>query len=311
MNNKIGIVLPTRNRPELLDAWLDRACRMTSLPDKIMVIDDCSDAPINVDYLIKKYHTIADRLMFTRLQSNVGVARATLIGAQSILHWVGWAMFASDDDEIRPDTIRRFRAIVEEYPAIGFVVGNSKWVTPNGISWVSGKSIRSGIHPYHEFWKDGQSQQLRIPGEAVLYNLHQMDSMRLIYPHTNEGLCYDTGLTMSLAVRFGWYKSDCTAVTFNLNPTGVFASAKQQTRVRSVMALLDGFESRLNRKELRLVRESGVLGYVEPPKALIRDVYPDWITPMYRKLRAKRWRERFVRRFFPKAVQQWGAKWYT
>jgi glycosyltransferase involved in cell wall biosynthesis len=90
------IVIPTRNRPDMLRRAVLSACRQTFASFEIIVIDDASDQQGRD--VLKDFSAVAIRVL--RMPERVGVAAARNVGIESAQGQ--YVSFLDDDDEYLP-----------------------------------------------------------------------------------------------------------------------------------------------------------------------------------------------------------------
>jgi glycosyltransferase involved in cell wall biosynthesis len=169
-----SVIIPTYNRPLLLEKALQSA-RGTQWPDlKIIVVDDCSPSA-ETETVCRTYHA-----QYVRLQGNSGpgIARQTgLLATKS-----RWAILLDDDDELRPDSlVIAARAISSlegstRYPCIQFAHLNAsldcsfKIVSFDDYLHHRVKGDFTSIIQVQRFISSGLSfPSIRIGGEHLLW----------------------------------------------------------------------------------------------------------------------------------------------
>jgi len=95
----VTVVIPTRNRSELLRRSVASVLAQTVADFELIVVDDGSDEPVRAADLAHD-----DRLTLLRHDRPVGVCSARNVGMH---HARGrWITFLDDDDELLPDTLQ-------------------------------------------------------------------------------------------------------------------------------------------------------------------------------------------------------------
>ena len=89
----LSIIIPTYNRPQLLQRAVNSALAQTIEDFEVIVVDDCSSEPVN---LLEH-----PRLRILRLTENKGVSAARNIGARAAKG--RWISYLDDDDELLPN----------------------------------------------------------------------------------------------------------------------------------------------------------------------------------------------------------------
>ena len=103
---ELSVVIPTFDRPELLDETLRRLATQSSAPDEVIVVDNGT-----VPASIAEDESRAFELRYFRIAPRAGVAQARNFGAQ---HARGsYVAFLDDDDFWNPDYVERLRGILK------------------------------------------------------------------------------------------------------------------------------------------------------------------------------------------------------
>ena len=89
----LSIIIPTHNRPQLLQRAVNSALAQTIKDFEVIVVDDCSSKPVNLPE--------HPRLRIIRLSENQGVSAARNIGAKAATG--RWISYLDDDDELLPN----------------------------------------------------------------------------------------------------------------------------------------------------------------------------------------------------------------
>ncbi len=122
LKTPLSIVIPTRNRPELLQRAIASITSQGYANVQIIVIDDCSDMDM-IDYLPEPL--IGHNLTCRRLLQHSGPCIARNEGIELALN--DWVIMLDDDDELMPDslevinrTINLYSQRSAKYPVIMF-----------------------------------------------------------------------------------------------------------------------------------------------------------------------------------------------
>lgn len=89
----LSIIIPTHNRPQLLQRAVNSALAQTIKDFEVIVVDDCSSKPVNLPE--------HPRLRIIRLTENKGVSAARNIGTKAAKG--RWISYLDDDDELLPN----------------------------------------------------------------------------------------------------------------------------------------------------------------------------------------------------------------
>jgi hypothetical protein len=119
-----SIVIPTYDRPDLLDRAIKSALAQTLVPFEVVVVDDGSSRPVAVP---------ADgRLRLVRLPANLGNAAARNAGLAAAQG--RWITFLDDDDVLLPTMAERSLASLDhtDLPAPVAVISGLEVVGPDG-----------------------------------------------------------------------------------------------------------------------------------------------------------------------------------
>lgn len=89
----LSIIIPTHNRPQLLQRAVNSALAQTIEDFEVIVVDDCSSEPVDLPE--------HPRLRIIQLTENKGVSAARNIGAKAARG--RWICYLDDDDELLPN----------------------------------------------------------------------------------------------------------------------------------------------------------------------------------------------------------------
>lgn len=106
-----GVVIPTHNRHAQLFSALDSLAKQTQLPDQVVIVDDGSSVPVDVD----EVHRIFGESLNTHIIRNAsahGVAVARNAGAEYLT--TDWVCFLDDDDMYAPEKISAISGFLED-----------------------------------------------------------------------------------------------------------------------------------------------------------------------------------------------------
>jgi len=120
---KIGVVLPTYNRPHLLEKALKSIQGQDYSEWITVVVNDAS----NTDYSsVEKLFSGDSRIVFRENIKNSGVNTTINNGFDEILKYdVDYITFLDDDDIFAPDYFRKGIEMIEKYPKFGWFMSNN------------------------------------------------------------------------------------------------------------------------------------------------------------------------------------------
>ncbi len=174
---KLSVIIPTYNRPRLLERCVRSVLIQTIPPCEVLVVDDCS--PNTDSELICRQFP---EVRFLRQDRNRGPGPARNLGLQ--LAQGDWVLPVDDDDELLPDaieTVSRSLAELEresstEYCSIQFACVGSKLGAPFRILTIDDfiqDRIPGSFPPVlhrERFLQSGFAYpEIRIGGESVLW----------------------------------------------------------------------------------------------------------------------------------------------
>jgi glycosyltransferase involved in cell wall biosynthesis len=122
MQNNVTVVIPTRNRPEMVVRAVESALEQTYPVHQVIVVVDGPD-----DATVTAIHGLADsRVVCLALPVNGGGNHARNLGAAKAT--TEWVAFLDDDDEWLPEKIERQFQVAEGYDIVScrFIVKNDK-----------------------------------------------------------------------------------------------------------------------------------------------------------------------------------------
>jgi len=128
-NLSVSVIIPTRDRPEMLAAALDSVFRQTRLPEEVVVVDDAS--PVSYAGVLGRLATPSGvDLAYHRLERPQGGGAARNYGARRARGAV--LMFLDDDDTWLPPKVENQLRILEERPEVGLVYSGRQVVDERG-----------------------------------------------------------------------------------------------------------------------------------------------------------------------------------
>lgn len=109
----LSIIVPSYNRKSEIPALLASLVMQTSHHFEVIIVDDCSKAPVEV---IEKYPF---SVKVIRNQTNQGAAQSRNIGAKEARG--EWLLFLDDDDRFANNKCEIIEKIISENPVINFI----------------------------------------------------------------------------------------------------------------------------------------------------------------------------------------------
>jgi glycosyltransferase involved in cell wall biosynthesis len=122
MTSAVSIVIPTHNRPALLEAALDSLVAQTMENWEAIVVDDASEPPATIEALSKK---LGHRLRVFRHEVSRGGAAAKNSGIDAASAPV--VAFLDDDDLYAPTYLETALAALKTFPDIDVVFMSVSW----------------------------------------------------------------------------------------------------------------------------------------------------------------------------------------
>jgi glycosyltransferase involved in cell wall biosynthesis len=169
---QVSVIVPTRNRRELLPTTLCSALGQRGVDLEVLIIDDASD-----DDTAAVAHALADgRVRVIRLDTPSGVSMARNRGVAAARG--EWLAFLDDDDLWAPDKLARQLAAARE--------SGRDWAYTGGVVFLGDRIVRA---------------QVPLPPDAMVKTLLRYDAIpgggsnvimrRALWPHTGP---FDTQL---------------------------------------------------------------------------------------------------------------------
>ncbi len=122
MTSAVSIVIPTHNRPALLEAALDSIVAQTMQNWEAIVVDDASEPPVAIEALREKF---GPRLRVIRHEVSRGGAAAKNTGIDAASAPV--VAFLDDDDLYAPTYLEKALAALKTFPDIDAVFMSVSW----------------------------------------------------------------------------------------------------------------------------------------------------------------------------------------
>jgi len=169
LNPTLGVVIPTKNRPDDLVRAVVSVIEQSRRPDEIIIIDQSKfdSAKGLVDKLLKSYQDIKQIYILNEWLSGLTAAKnlATSISRSDIL------LFIDDDIVLEPDFISLILDVYIKYPDLSGVGGQIK--LPNGRSSVLRRLIAT-------FFQIGIFRDKRALLQAGYFNSFEMVPTRIL-----------------------------------------------------------------------------------------------------------------------------------
>ncbi|HFB66170.1 MAG TPA: glycosyltransferase [Aeromonadales bacterium] len=125
----ISIVLPTHNRPELLNEAIESVCRQTLQDYELIIVDDASDSVVKASELKKQFNI--SRLKVSRNSVSQGGAESKNIGVS--LANGRYITFLDDDDKLAPEYLQQAINLLESEADIELVFMGVAWFGANAL----------------------------------------------------------------------------------------------------------------------------------------------------------------------------------
>jgi hypothetical protein len=123
--SRFTIVIPTRDRPQLLELCLRSVFeRQTKIPN-VIVSDNSVSAQPAVDVLRRKYG-------FGYVRQSGKMTMTDHFNACLRLPSTSWIMLLHDDDELYPESLAKVESLLGNANDVGMVVGGVQYIDPNG-----------------------------------------------------------------------------------------------------------------------------------------------------------------------------------
>lgn len=136
----ISVIVPTHNRPELLNEAIQSVCNQTIKDYELIIVDDASNSIVNKSELRKQFDI--SNLLVKRNTISQGGAESKNIGAS--LANGKYIAFLDDDDKLSPTYLEQAIKLLENEPKINLVF--------MGVSWF-GSRANDGENNYNSAMK--------------------------------------------------------------------------------------------------------------------------------------------------------------
>lgn len=124
---KVSVIIPTFNRSNKLCRAYQSVCQQTRKPEEVIIIDDGSYLPINLEK--KELYCIGIKTIIKRNKKNLGACQARNLGAKIATGDI--LMFLDDDDTWESQKIAAQIAVFESDSKIGLVYSGRLIVEEN------------------------------------------------------------------------------------------------------------------------------------------------------------------------------------
>lgn len=140
-NGRISVIIPVRNRPDVIHRAIDSVLLQTTPVHEIIVVDDCStdETPSTIEARMRK----GDPIKLVRLSNRMGAPHARNIGSDAAQGEL--LAFLDSDDAWSPDKIARQIELFRLHPSTPAVFTNIRRVHYNQRSDISGVSESIGF----------------------------------------------------------------------------------------------------------------------------------------------------------------------
>ncbi|MDY6934518.1 MAG: glycosyltransferase family A protein [Spirochaetota bacterium] len=135
----ISVIIPVYNRTKELLRALDSVYNQTSIPEEVIIVDDCSDYDLSSDIDLSFYTGLNSNLIFIRNKKRLGAAESRNIGAR-IAKGKYLAFLDSDDywDSHKLELQLKLALFNEN---IGLIYCDQWVIDSNGLNRPSGKQM--------------------------------------------------------------------------------------------------------------------------------------------------------------------------
>ena len=113
----VSVIIPTKDRPDLLGEAILSACQQTLAPREVIVVDDASDPPVQEEALRRQF---GPTVRLLRSPVSRGLAFVRNWGVEQALS--SHVIHLDDDDCLAPDTIAQCVALLQREPDLEWVM---------------------------------------------------------------------------------------------------------------------------------------------------------------------------------------------
>jgi glycosyltransferase involved in cell wall biosynthesis len=125
---KVSVIIPTKDRPQVLARAVQSICSQTVPPVEVIVIDDASKA--SYEQTIAQLEQLSIPMIYHRLPQSSGPSVTRNLGAKLASGDI--LMFLDDDDLWLPQKVANQLQIFSEYPEVGLVYAARSAVDESG-----------------------------------------------------------------------------------------------------------------------------------------------------------------------------------
>ncbi|MEI8573178.1 glycosyltransferase family 2 protein [Methylomonas sp. LW13] len=194
MSCLVTVIIPTHNRPDLLDEAISSVVNQTLADCEIIVVDDCSTPPVNPAQIQEKFGT---KIKVLRHPASLGGATAKNTGIKAASG--KYIAFLDDDDLYAPTYLEKAVSTLENHPEINTLFMSVAWFGPNS-KWT------------HESYTDAMNKILAdLAGTQVTETLLEFDADRLFKALLKRvPMAFQRPVATREQVRqIGLYQEDC------------------------------------------------------------------------------------------------------
>lgn len=173
----ISVIIPTLNRPALLSDAIASALHQSRAPDEIIVVDDGSSPPVNVDDLVSQF---GDKIRVIRNEKSQGLAWGRNQGVEAARG--DYIAHLDDDDLFAPEALEECASLLDEDPALELVFIGVKGfgssaeyfnrVHPVGVSKVieqgGGRLLREDVFVFDNHIIHGLLNHVPMPFQRLM-----------------------------------------------------------------------------------------------------------------------------------------------
>jgi glycosyltransferase involved in cell wall biosynthesis/nucleoside phosphorylase len=265
---RISVIVPVYNREHTIRPAIDSILSQSSMPDEIIVVNDCSTD--NTAGILESYKDSITRIS---LESNSGPSKARNIGIQNA--HCEWIAFMDSDDRWEKNKLKDQKEFLEKYPFFEAIQSDEKWIR-------NGQRVNPRSHhkkPEGWIWEQSLERCLVSPSSVLIKK-----SLLERYGRFDETLpvCEDYDLWLKVArfhavgletglsvVKYGGHKDQLSRKFSAMDRFRVTSLVRMLKNEKSqsfrmkiipvlsnkLKILINGYEKRKKQKDARECRE--------------------------------------------------------